>query len=237
MWLFFERCEESPSAKCTICGKLLALRGGTSNLRDHLTKLHGSTYEKAVKGSGHKGKETSGETLDAFVRTKSCSATGSREITHKIATMIVVDMRPIRMVECAGFKSLLSFLEPGYTVPSHQSASDMISLRHRQGKQKLINELAKASSVALTTDMWTSITMDAYMTVTAHYVSKHREMVSCVLETSHFPERHTGQNIAEKLFEVTNEYKIQTKISAVVHDQASNIELAMRILEDQGWLN
>jgi len=36
------------------------------------------------------------------------------------------------------------------------------------------------------------------------------------------PERHTGQNIAEKLMAVVDKWGISEKISVIFHDQASN---------------
>ena len=34
--------------------------------------------------------------------------------------MIVQDLRPIRLIECEGFRNLLRYLEPGYTLPSRK---------------------------------------------------------------------------------------------------------------------
>ena len=55
------------------------------------------------------------------------------------------------------------------------------------------------SSVALTTDIWTSMATEAYMTVAAHYIDPNWKLQNFVLETLLFPERHTAVNIAEKL--------------------------------------
>ena len=50
------------------------------------------------------------------------------------------------------------------------------------------------------------------------------------------PERHTGQNITEKLMAIVDKWGISEKISVVVHDQASNMENSSGILKDiQGW--
>ena len=61
-------------------------------------------------------------------------------------------------------------------------------------------------------------------------------MRSFVLATKEFPERHTAIEIAQKLEEITTDFKVQDKVVCVVHDQASNMELAgTLLLEEQGW--
>ena len=66
-------------------------------------------------------------------------------------------------------------------------------------KKRLEDE---APSMALTTDIWTSMATEAYMTVTAHCIDPNWKLQNFVLETLSFPERHTGVNIAQKLKEV-----------------------------------
>ena len=74
------------------------------------------------------------------------------------------------------------------------------------------------------------------MTVTVHYHDSDWSLHDFVLETTAFPDRHTGINISSKLVEVAEWWGIVNKIVAIVHDQASNIELSMNILEDEhGW--
>ena len=58
-------------------------------------------------------------------------------------------------------------------------------------------------------------------------------MQNFVLETVSFPERHTGVNIAEKLKEITERWGILRYVLTVSHDQAANMEAAVRILTDE----
>ena len=57
-------------------------------------------------------------------------------------------------------------------------------------------------------------------------------MLSCVLETPGKPERHTGQNIADRLAEIADKWNINEKVSVVVHDQAANMKCALGILKN-----
>ena len=78
-----------------------------------------------------------------------------------------------------------------------------INYKFETCKQKLKKHLeSEAFSIALTMDIWTSMTTEAYMTVTAHYIDLNWKLQNFILETPSFPERHTGVNIAEKLKEV-----------------------------------
>ena len=47
-----------------------------------------------------------------------CSDGRSKRITDLIVEMIVVDMRPLRMVKCPGFCEMMLFVETGYSCPS-----------------------------------------------------------------------------------------------------------------------
>ena len=49
--------------------------------------------------------------------------------------------------------------------------------------------------MSLTGDIWTSITIDAYITLTVHFLSEAWEMCSVVLGTKPLSDRHTGENI------------------------------------------
>ena len=83
-----------------------------------------------------------------------------------------------------------------------------------------------ASSVALTTDVWTSTSVEAYMAMLAHYITRDWKAVCCILETKYFPGSHTGIAISDRLLETVKEFNIENKVSAIVHDQASNVQLS-----------
>ena len=51
--------------------------------------------------------------------------------------------------------------------------------------------------MALTTDIWTSCTTQAYITVTAHL--KNWKLVTKVVSTAEMPERHTGVHTAQRI--------------------------------------
>ena len=165
VWNYFVKKKEEKKAQCKLCGKQLAYHGGTSNLRDHLTNIHPVKYQPQGCSSMSKSKEGP---MDRMFKTKCCSNTRSKEITDKIVNMIVMDTRPIRMVECEGFRELIHCLEPGFVMPSRQSIKLIVFRKHQEGKSKLTNLLSSVNALSLTTDIWTSEANDAYITVTVY---------------------------------------------------------------------
>ena len=82
------------------------------------------------------------------------------------------------------------------------------------------------ANIALTTDIWTSRATQAFATTTAHFNDDNWVLVSYVLETVHFPGRHTGIRISEQIEKSLLSYRMQTnQISCLVHDEAANAVL------------
>ena len=89
---------------------------------------------------------------------------------------------------------------------------------------------AKVRRVAITTDFWTSVAQDAYLSVTAHYISPEWELKSAVLETRNVTERHTMDNVSDNLKAVAVEWQIDQKLSGATTDNACNMVRAVQFL-------
>ena len=63
-------------------------------------------------------------------------------------------------------------------------------------KEKAKAAVQKVAAVSLTSDMWTSINMDAYLAVTCHFVDENTRLNSALLGVLQFPQAHTAENIA-----------------------------------------
>ena len=235
VWKFFKKVVVSGKRKalCTVCGNTYAYHGGTTNLHEHLTSKHRLLYAKNTKSA----EGTSENTITSYTRSTRCSDARAKEITGKIVNMIALDLRPVNMVEGEGLRSLINYFEPAYKIPCRKHFTAMINSQHRFGVQKLKEKLAKeAVGLSLTTDIWTSVAMEAYMTVTVHFIDLNWSLQEFVLETYGYSERHTGANIACQLQEVAERWTITDKVCTVVHDQAANNILAMKILDERlGW--
>ena len=81
-----------------------------------------------------------------------------------------------------------------------------------------------------------SIEIGRYISQSTSLFSPTWNMCSFVLATQVFPKYHTGEAIAKELKCIVSSYSAREKVSAVVHDQAANMELCHRILSEQeGW--
>jgi len=131
--------------------------------------------------------------MDSFVTGAKCPPTRAKRITELIALMVAKDLRPAAIVEGEGFKRLLSYLEPGYIIPSAVHVMDIVRRKFAVAKGKLEGILSvNESKYAITTDIWTSFSNDAYISLTLHFIDNSWELKSYTIATYPFPEQHTA---------------------------------------------
>ena len=70
----------------------------------------------------------------------------------------------------------------------------MVEAKYEEEKAKL--QLQNVTAVSVTSDMWTSINMDAYLALSCHYINENTCLKSTVLGVVYFPEKHTAVNLA-----------------------------------------
>jgi len=99
----------------------------------------------------------------------------------------------------------------------------------KENVQILLNA---ASHIAITTDIWTSINTDSFMTLTAHFVDTNlRELCTIVLCTKKLESNHTDVYLSQVMTEELMEWNILNKVVAIVMDGAANIKLAVRLMD------
>ena len=239
MWEFFEEPvtvtdgeKDAKRVPCKLCHQQLADGGGTTNLLSHLQAKHPEEYKRCTPTQDRStGRQTS---LTSVLR--ACSPQRAAAITDRIAEFVARDLRPLSIVDGAGFRQLVNYLEPGYKIPSRTHVTSICRKKFISLKEELLATLATVPYVAVTTDIWTSRSTQAYITVTAHYLTNVWKMESKVLQTHEMPERHTGVHISERLLKAGEDWKISNKIVAVVRDNAANMVLASHLLENWGDL-
>ncbi|KAF3854296.1 hypothetical protein F7725_022351 [Dissostichus mawsoni] len=157
-----------------------------------------------------------------------------QQITDLLINFVVKDVRPLSALSGEGFRDIMKFFEPGYKIPSHATLWSNIMLQYNTVKARISNEM-KDKSVSLTTDLWTSCTMDPYITITAHYITDTWELKSRVLRTTIMPERHTAVNIAQRLKETIEEWDLV--VFCTIHDkQHEPGNGALRAVSPPPWM-
>ena len=89
-------------------------------------------------------------------------------------------------------------------MPSHTHITTVYQQIFQTKKEELRETLKGQTYVALTTDIRTSRATQAYLTITAHFITAEWKMASAVLQIQEIPERHTGMHISERLKEAAS---------------------------------
>ena len=142
-------------------------------------------------------------------------------------------MQPATFVEDTGFQSLVCLLDSWYQMSSRRHIMrsllpDMYTTRAGEIKR----ELLQISHVALTSDLWTSRTMESYLAITCHFVTSTWELKFLVLAMFGLKKDHTAEHIAASFPKVAEKWGISRKVVAMVTDNAANIVAAVR---HTGW--
>ena len=175
--------------------------------------------------------------IDTFVNKIVYSKSRAKKITNLMAEMLALDLRPAATVKGVGFRRLINYLELNYRVPSAMHMAKCVTEKYEAAKIKLTEMLTEPMHIALSTDIWTSIATQAYITATTHFISTKWELNTFLLQTASFPENHTAENIAEKIKEILANFSLDCyRIVAVVHDQGSNKEaFSWLVKEEYRW--
>jgi hypothetical protein len=130
------------------------------------------------------------------------------------------------------FKNILPRAHnPRFIKSSRQTtARDLIKLFNDRVEQ-LIGVLKSVSSIALTSDIWSSKAKEDYISVVAHFVNSDWCLEKRLLGLRPIEVAHTEYNIAKRVEIVANDYGITNKIFAIVLDNASSNKTVMDVLK------
>ncbi|XP_040188247.1 E3 SUMO-protein ligase ZBED1-like [Rana temporaria] len=219
-----KRMVDKTVTACRHCGTRKPYdSGNTSSMATHLKRHHPGV---PLTVTGVKTKAVQQPLITAaFKQPLIPQSDRAKAITKAIGVFIGADMRPYSIVQNEGFKHMLNVLEPRYNIPSRTHFSEkVVPELYEQEKKKVVDELSQASSVALTTDGWTSRGTESYITITAHFITADWEMRSPVLQTRPLYESHTSAHLAQVLTEAVDEWKLKRPSTniPVTTDNAKN---------------
>ena len=145
---------------------------------------------------------------------------------------MAIDNQLFSICEDQGFIELIAHLQPKYIIPSRRFFSDKMLPQAYKTLQALVFEnISMAQYLSFTTDIWTnSYTNDSFISLSCHYIGNDFNKVDCVLNCKHFPESHTGINIAAIFETMLTEWQIpESKIHLVIRDAAANMKLGVEL--------
>lgn len=144
------------------------------------------------------------------------------EVERMLVRWMVLTFQPTSTVEHATFKDLLHCINSKIRVPSRRDIVADLLATEATAREGILREL-EGQFVALTQDAWTSSAVQAFLSLTVHYMDAQFKLHSLPLECSPFPGSHTALAIAAKTEEMLSRAGISPAyVSAVVADNAAN---------------
>ncbi|OWM74551.1 zinc finger BED domain-containing protein RICESLEEPER 2-like [Punica granatum] len=217
VWQFFERLAENSidgksRCKCKKCGAIFICDSqyGTGNLKKH--------SEKCIR----KDTRDVGQLLmnhDMSLRSAIFDPERFRELL--IGAIILHDL-PLAFVEYVGIRSIFSYLRENVPVISRNTARADVLKVYKKEKSRVKSLLEEASGrICLTSDLWTSITTDGYLSLTAHFIDKNWILQKRILNFSPMPPPHTGVALNNKITSLLAEWGIEGRLFSITLDNAS----------------
>src|SRR6185369_12082256 len=189
---------------CSLCEKKYAKKTSTRPLMDHLTKEHSnilSTTNQLQKPYNNNDSK----------RIKEC--------TDAVINFIVGFQMPFSVVGNFWFRKLCNIFDSRYILPTRQSLQNQIHQRFENHRNLIAKELSELTvKVSLTADIWTSISNQAYLGITIHYINNNWKLCRYLLDLIHLVHEHTAMRIKEKLFQLIYEMNLNDKVLALTTD-------------------
>jgi hypothetical protein len=119
---------------------------------------------------------------------------------------------------------------PRFIKSSRRTTTRDLGKQFNERRELLHHVFSVASCVALTSDIWSGNAKEDYISVVAHYVNLDWELQKRVIGLRLIEVKHSGENIAERVGAVVEEYGLIDKVFSVTLDNASSNAKAMETL-------
>ncbi|KAM9306409.1 E3 SUMO-protein ligase ZBED1-like [Pholidichthys leucotaenia] len=246
-WFSFDKTDaEQTAVLCKVCRKTVKTKSSssTTNLYQHLRQRHPKEWEECSQlrecsmastsqsKQGHAAKKQ--QTLAAsFSSVVPYDKSGARwkQMTEAIAVHLGMDMAPIYTVEKPGFLHMLKVWDPKYQPPSRKYFAEVaLPKLYNETRQALYEKLDTVLFFSATTDLWSSRSLQPYLSLTVHYIDENWSLNSCCLQTTYFPEDHAGELIAQGLKDSLALWKLdEEKMVCMTTDSGTNMMKALKL--------
>lgn len=242
------REEEGASWICDHCDRVLSLARcqSTGNILRHLREEHRVTPPTPINRREDVPRGTPAESTISYASSTSQPERSSSSIlsfTHRVDIIefrnllirwIVQQQVPYFAVDQQEFRDLLYYLAPGLKdilSTSHTTIGRWIKAEYQAAKQSIKELLVKSlSKIHLSFDLWTSPSGLPILGLCAHYLDQSLELRHPLLALKYMKGSHTGEAIANVIAAVVVEYEIADKLGVYVSDNATNNDVACRVL-------
>lgn len=228
-WDHFTKLPESeapePTAACNYCRHTYRCDPkihGTSSMLHHLTYCS--------KYLGHLANDPT-QTVLTFAPSGSGTNPNLVSASHRfnveacrkaLATFVIIDEQPFKVVEGEGFKHLCRQLQPHFTIPSRYTIGrDCFQLYLDEKIRLKAFFKSNCSRVALTSDCWTSIQNLNYLTLTAHFIDNEWKYQKRIISFSTVL-NHKGETIGRQIEETLREWGLRSLCTVTLDNATSN---------------
>jgi len=195
VWSHFR--EEDGFNFCIHCRAKYALSSGCSTLMHHLETRHKENCQTI---------QTSIVNAIKFPLPHE----EQQKVQTALISFIVQDEQAFSVAESPSFKALVAVLNPRASLPSKKTLIKEVEEQAKIARDKIKAELnGNQSNMCLTTDGWTSIALDSYQAITAHWISDDWRLRHLLLGFPLLTESHTGEHLTAVLVEVIQGFGIQ----------------------------
>ncbi|KAH9768720.1 putative AC transposase [Citrus sinensis] len=151
-----------------------------------------------------------------------------------LSCAIIIHDLPFQFVEYEGIRRIWNYLcDEVPNICRNTAKADVLKMHNRE-KTKIRSMLEEAPSrICLTTDLWTSITTDGYLCLTAHFIDKGWNLQKKVLNFCEMPTPHIGVALAEQILSLLCEWGIEKRIFSLTVDNASSNDVCVVMLKSQ----
>jgi len=142
--------------------------------------------------------------------------------------MLAVDYLPLSTVEHTGFLHFCKKAVPLYSPPSRKTITGLLDDKYSVLKNVYKSRFQKLQNIAITTDIWTDVSVKSYIGVTVHYLDDKLKFVNTTIGVISLNESHTGEYIGLSLMQLCQDWGIGIDcITVIVTDNAANIVKAI----------
>ena len=135
------------------------------------------------------------------------------------------------VTQSESFRKLIKELDPAFILPDTKLIKLIIHKAYNYTLPYIKNFLNKnATSVSLTTDMWTAKNRQGFLGVTCSFLDRNFVMHEIILTVEYVRYPHTAENISDTLLALLDEWELREKVHIITTDNGSNMKKAINDL-------
>ncbi|RLM86695.1 hypothetical protein C2845_PM04G22770 [Panicum miliaceum] len=214
-------------AKCLHCGKFYA---APSNFGTRTLKRHRAACSVRNKKS-RSSQSLLQFSLDGSLGNWEYSPEVARTQLYRLIARLDL---PLGFGDCDAFEEYIKLAHnPRFATVSRQTTSRDLVKYYTDRRNKVTKTLVAALCVALTFDIWYDNAKEDYLSVVVHFVSADWDLEKRIIGLRLINVSHNGDNIAECVLAVLQEFGLTDKVVSLTLDNASANTSAMNILSPQ----